>query len=71
MNGNGTATSTAQASRAGTDELADGDTTMGSIGNVTREDTSKDLEEAAALAKRKRDLPSCESCIRYQELVVS
>jgi hypothetical protein len=67
LNGNGadneTNASTAQASRAGSNEPADGDTTMASIGNITEEIQRNDVEAAAAaaLAKRKRDLPSCES----------
>lgn len=59
-NGNGTAASTAQPSRAGTDELVDGDTTMASVGDVTAETIDKEVEAAEALAKRKRSLPTCE-----------
>lgn len=57
-----TAVASTQGSRAGSDEIPDADTTMG---NVTQEDGAQALATATAAAdaaaKRKRDLPSCES----------
>ena len=58
LNGNGaSAGASTQASRAGTDELPDGDTTMASVGDVA----GANVDEAMiAAARRKRELPTCE-----------